>query len=120
MPELKRLGKLKYMDPYAKQAWIAALVKEFKGLIQKGTFAHLKDEASSKLNHVMEVFKCKMDKRGYVDKLKCRKVFQGDLYTPTWDMDSWNPHASWTALMIYLAMCAKLGIFPSQLDFVMA
>jgi hypothetical protein len=68
----------------------------------------------------MEVFKCKLDKDGLVDKLKARIVFRGDLYHPTTDMDSWNPHASWVALMIYLAICALHGIYPSQLDFVMA
>jgi Reverse transcriptase (RNA-dependent DNA polymerase) len=68
----------------------------------------------------MEVFKCKLDKDGLVDKLKAHIVFRGDLYRPTTDMDSWNPHASWVALMIYLAICARYDIYPSQLDFVMA
>ena len=35
-------------------------------------------------------------------------------------MDSWNPHATWPSLQLYLAMCAKFGIFPSQADYVMA
>jgi Reverse transcriptase (RNA-dependent DNA polymerase) len=68
----------------------------------------------------MEVFKCKLDKDGLVDKLKARIVFRGDLYTPTTEIDSWNPHASWVSLMVYLAICARYGMYPSQLDFVMA
>jgi hypothetical protein len=55
-----------------------------------------------------------------VDKLKCRIVFRGDLYNPQHPMDSWNPHANWLALKLFLAICAKFGMYPSQSDFVMA
>jgi hypothetical protein len=68
----------------------------------------------------MEIFKCKLDKFGKVDKLKCRIVFRGDLYSPTDDIDSWNPHATWTSLKYYLGLCAYYKIYPAQIDFVMA
>jgi hypothetical protein len=35
-------------------------------------------------------------------------------------MDSWNPHATWPSLRLFLAFCVKHKIFPSQTDFVMA
>ena len=69
---------------------------------------------------VKEVFKCKLDLHGNVDKLKARIVFREDLYTPTTDINSWNLHATWPALELYLAACAKFGMYPSQADYVMA
>ena len=35
-------------------------------------------------------------------------------------MDSWNPHATWISLRLYLALCTRFHIFPAQIDFVMA
>ena len=69
---------------------------------------------------VMELFKCKIDKEGMIDKLKARIVFRGDLYDPKDPQDSWNPHALFLALKVFLATCARLGMFPSQTDFILA
>ncbi len=55
-----------------------------------------------------------------VDKWKCRVVIRGNLYNPKEPMDSWDPHATWIALSLYLALCARFHIFPAQIDFVMA
>jgi Reverse transcriptase (RNA-dependent DNA polymerase) len=55
-----------------------------------------------------------------IDKLKCRMVFRGDLYEPTEPEDSWNPFASYQALRMYLALCARYRIFPCQTDWVQA
>ena len=68
----------------------------------------------------MDLFKCKLDKDGMIDKLKVRAVFRGDLYDPTDPQDSWNPHASFLALKVFLACCARLNIFPAQTDFLLA
>lgn len=69
---------------------------------------------------VKEVYKCKIDQDGNIDKLKARVVFRGDLYAPSHQLDSWNPHADSVALRIFLAICARFGMFPSQSDLVMA
>ena len=68
----------------------------------------------------MEIFKCKIDELGFIDKLKCHIVFRGDLYDPTTPLDSWNPHADWISIRIFFAFCACHKIFPCQIDFVMA
>jgi hypothetical protein len=120
MLETKRIKDLAYLDKHMQKAWTKAIVKEFQGLLSQNTFLPTKPRAGEKINQVMEVFKCKLDKDGLVDKLQACIVFRGDLYHPTTEKNSWNPHASWVALMIYLATCARYGIYPSQLDFVMA
>ena len=103
-----------------RRPWIH-LVKELKGLVKdRGAFKKEQPGPTDTVVPVKEVFKCKLDQHGNVDKLKARIVFRGDLYTPTTDIDSWNPHATWPSLELYLAMCAKFGIFPSQADYVMA
>jgi Reverse transcriptase (RNA-dependent DNA polymerase) len=120
IPEPKRIKDLAHLNKHTQKAWTKAIVKEFQGLLSQNTFLPAKPREGEKINQVMEVFKTKLDKDGLVDKLKARIVFRGDLYHPMTDMDSWNPHTSWVALMIYLAICARYGIYPSQLDFVMA
>ena len=68
----------------------------------------------------MEVCKCKIEKFGLIDKLKCRIVFRGDLHKNAVEKDSWNPHATWASLFVYLGFCAKYMMFPAQIDFVQA
>jgi hypothetical protein len=120
MPEPKRLFDLFKLPIQVQKAWCRALVQEFRGLVKENTFSPETPPPDFVINQIMEIFKCKLDMYGMLDKLKSRIVFRGDLYTPSCDMDSWNPHASWLSLKIFLAMCAYFGIFPSQLDFVMA
>ena len=69
---------------------------------------------------LLECYRCKLDKDGLIDKLKCRIVFRGDLYDPADPQDPWNPHASFLALKVFLAICARYGIFPAQVDFLLA
>ena len=69
---------------------------------------------------LMELFKCKLDQQGLIDNLKCRVVFRGDLHEPTPSLDPWNPHVDFTTLKVFLALCARYGMTPSQHDYVMA
>jgi Reverse transcriptase (RNA-dependent DNA polymerase) len=69
---------------------------------------------------VMEIFKCKLDANGMIDKLKTRIVFRGDQYEPTMPEDMWSPFASYLAYHMFLTLCTKFGIFPSQTDLVQA
>ena len=117
LPKPPGLYKVLKQPIATRQPWIQSLVKELKGLV--------KDRGASKkelpgLNDtvvpVKEVFKCKLDQHGNVDKLKARIIFRGDLYTPTTNINSWNPHATWPALQLYLAVCTKFGMYPSQAD----
>ena len=68
----------------------------------------------------MEVYKCKLDQDGLIDKLKCRIVFRGDLYTPNTPEDSWNPFASYMALRVFLALCARFNMPIASADWVQA
>jgi hypothetical protein len=104
-----------------REAWKKAFVKEADGIIN--TYQAVEVVPITEPNKVIPVkvvFKCKTNKDGKIDKLKCRIVVRGDLHDPVDPMDSWNPHATWTSLRLFLAICARNGIFPSQTDFVMA
>ena len=98
-----------------RRPWVQSLVKELKGLVKdRGAFKKEQPGPTDTVVPVKEVFKCKPDQHGNVDKPKAHIVFRGDLYTPTTDIDSWTPHATWP----YLAMYAEFSIFPSQADYV--
>ena len=109
------------MPPAIAKAWQKSFVKEVVGiLINRQTCKIEEPGPNDSVVPVMEVYRCKLDKDGLVDKLKCRIVFRGDLYDPADPQDPWNPHASFLALKVFLAECARLGIFPHQIDFVLA
>jgi hypothetical protein len=111
LPEPSGLYKVLKQPIATRRPWIQSLVKELKGLVKdRGAFKKEQPGPTDTVVPVKEVFKCKLDQHGNVDKLKARIVFRGDLYTPTTDIDSWNPHATWPSLQLYLAMCAKFGI----------
>jgi hypothetical protein len=121
LPEPSGLYKVLKQPIATRRPWIQSLVKELRGLVKdRGAFKKEQLGPNNTVVPVKEAFKCKLDQHGNVNKLKARIVFRGDLYTPTTDIDSWNPHATWPSLQLYLAMCAKFGIFPSQADSVMA
>ena len=121
LPEPTGLYKVLKQPIATRRPWIQSLVKELKGLVKdRGAFKKELPGLNDTVVPVKEVFKCKLDQHGNVDKLKARIVFRGDLYTLTTDIDSWNPHATWPALQLYLAVCAKFGMYPSQADYVMA
>jgi len=121
LPEPSGLYKVLKQPIATHRPWIQSLVKELKGLVKdRGAFKKEQPGRNHTVVPVKEVFKCKLDQHGNVGKLKARIVFRGDLYTPTTHINSWNPHARWPSLQLYLALCAKFGIFPSQADYVMA
>jgi hypothetical protein len=103
------------------KVWIKAFVKEIQGILITRRACEIADPGpDDDVVPIMELFKCKLDKDGLIDKVKCRCVFRGDLYDPKDPQDSWNPHASFLALKVFLAICAKMGIFPMQVDFLLA
>jgi hypothetical protein len=121
MPEPHGLKRVLREPIPIKAAWLKVFTKEFFGLvITQQAVQHETPSSTDTVIPVRELFKCKLNKHGMVDKLKCRIVFRGDLYDPQDPLDSWNPHASWFSLRMFCAMCAKYNIFPSQTDFVMA
>jgi len=121
LPEPSGLNKVLKEPIATRRPWIQSLVKELYGLVEdRGVFKKEQPGPNDTVVPVKEVSKCKLDQHGNVNKLKARIVFRGDLYTPTTDINSRNPHATWPSLQLYLATCAKFGIFPSQADYVMA
>ena len=106
---------------HVRKAWIKAFVKEIKGILIDRRACQIEDpNPDDKVVPVNDLYKCKLDQEGMVDKLKCRVVFRGDLYEPEEPLDPWNPHASFLSLKTFLAICARLGIFPRQTDLILA
>jgi hypothetical protein len=119
MPEPRRLKDILDLPHRLRQPWINALVKEFRGMIKKETMCFETKRDDDKLAPAMDLYKCKIAKDGNIDKLKCRIVYRGDLISQPED-DTWNPHASFQTLKIFLAECARLRIRPGQTDFIQA
>jgi hypothetical protein len=121
LPEPNRIPQILQLPEDIREAWLKSFRKELRGLIITNLCFRIETPPpNTRVVPLMEIFKCKLDKFGKVDKLKCRIVFRGDLYSPTEDIDSWNPHATWTSLKYYLGLCAYYKIYPAQIDFVMA
>jgi len=119
LPEPRDVRQIIRLPVHIKDAWGRSFVKEVRGLIVK-VFAKEDPGPDDTVIPLMCVFKCKLNKFGMIDKLKSRAVFRGDLYTPMDGSDSWNPHATWAGLKIFLGWCARHGTFPIQIDYVMA
>jgi hypothetical protein len=121
MPEPRDAWQILKSPPHIKQAWAKPFCKEVKGLIVTRQVFKMEDPLPGEnVTPIMMICKCKIDMFGLIDKLKCRAVFRGDLHHPLDDMDSWNPHASWIGLKVFLATCARRRMYPCQIDFVMA
>ena len=120
IPEPRSLRQVIKMPLRYRTPWIEAFVKEFKGLHRLHTYKAGQPGPNDPVTPVMDIYKCKLDQNGMIDKLKCRMVFRGDLYDPVLPEDSWNPFASHLALRFFLALCAKYKIFPAQADWVQA
>jgi hypothetical protein len=121
MPEPATIKQMLREPPNIQAAWKKAFVKEVQGIVVTHQAVEpVPQSEPSSIVPVKVVFKCKTNKHGGIDKLKCRIVVRGDLHDPQDPMDSWNPHATWPALRIFLAFCAHHHIFPSQADFEMA
>ncbi len=101
-----------------KTAWLGAVKKEIKTLVDAHTFVHDSMREGEKSIPVMELFKVKIKSDGSLDKLKCRMVVRGDLQTKLDTEDKWSPTASFRALKMFLAPAAKLRVRIKQLDFI--
>jgi hypothetical protein len=121
MPESSTIKQMRCEFQHIQATWKKVFVKEVHGIVatHEAVKIVLQSEPSS-IVPVKVVFKCKTNKHGGLDKLKCRIVVCGELHDPQDPMDSWNPHATWPALCIFLAFFAHHRIFPSQADFKMA
>ena len=119
LPEPRTVKSFSRIPIFIQKAWIAALVKEITGLVfKRKVFAKEDPQPGEKVLPLTEVFKTKLDQDGMIDKLKARICFRGDLYIPMADFDPYSPHADWISTRLFLAFCAYLNIFPSQVDFV--
>ena len=83
LPEPNRLPQVLRLPEHVQVPWLKSFVKEIRGLIVgNNCFSIETPNNSERVVPLMEVFKCKLDKFGMVDKLKCRVVFRGNLYNP--------------------------------------
>jgi hypothetical protein len=119
IPEPRSLADIKKMPPQMRDPWIKASRAEIKGLISRNTFTIEDAPKGVKAPMLMFVFKCKTNKFGFLDKLKARAVFRGDLI-PHEDVCTWNPHASWPALKCFLAYASFIRAPIRQYDFIQA
>jgi hypothetical protein len=120
LPEPRNLQQILQMPTRYREPWTAAFVKEATGLIKLNSFAIDTPPPDTPITPVMDIYKCKLDEDGMIDKLKCRIVFRGDLYNPSEPEDSWNPFANYMAFRIFLASCAEKNMFPDQTDLIQA
>ena len=121
LPEPKNVRTVLGLPEHLKRPWAKSFVKEVKGLIQTRRCFRIEDPGpDDKIVPLKVVFKCKLDQFGFIDKLKSRICFRGDLHRPSDPEDTWNPHATWPALLLFLSLCAKYGINPFQVDLVQA
>jgi hypothetical protein len=94
IPEPRTMKQVLREPLPVRTAWTKAFRKELNGLVFTQQAVAIDDPRDDdEVVPVKEIFKCKLDKTGQIDKLKCRIVFRGDLYDPKDPMDSWNPHA---------------------------
>jgi hypothetical protein len=120
MTEPRCLADVKKLPFRYQQPWINAFIKEFRGIITTNTIATGEFREGDTMTPVMDIYKCKLDKDGLIDKLKCRIVFRGDLFEMTLPEESWNPFASYLALRFFLAICARFNMSISSLDWIQA
>ena len=120
LPEPRSLADILRLPLQLKNAWIKASIAEIKGLCSRGTFKILEQPPDNiKAPFLMFIWKCKTNQFGGLDKLKARAVFRGDLI-PHEDVCTWNPHASWPALKVFLAYASFMRARIRQYDFIQA
>ena len=120
IPEPRSLAQVAKMPLRYRKPWTEAFVKEFKGLVRMNAFKIGNPGPDDSITPVMDIYRCKLDGEGMIEKLKARIVFRGDLHESLVLEDSWNPFASYQSLRFFLALCAKYNITPSQADWVQA
>jgi hypothetical protein len=120
LPEPRNLHQILRLPTRYRGPWIAAFIKEATGLIKLNSFTIDIPPPYTPITPVMDIYKCKLNEDGMIDKLKCQIVFCGDLYNPSEPKDSWNPFANYMAFRIFLASCAKKHMFPNQTDLIQA
>ena len=121
MPTPRSITEVYRLPTAVRRAWTKAFVKEVKGILIDRQACVIEDPGpEDKVIPIMDLHKTKLDKDGLLERIKTRCAFRGDLFSPKAEMDAWNPHASFLALKVLLATCTRLGIFPSQTDFVQA
>ena len=76
LPEPNRLPQVLRLPEHVQVPWLKSFVKEIRGLIVgNNCFSIETPQNSERILPLMEVFKCKLDRFGMVDKLKCCVVF---------------------------------------------
>ena len=118
-PPMNVMQMLRYKDGKKKTAWLKALKKELKTIIDSGT---LNNRENPKPDDVVvsttEANKIKLDQQGNVDKLKVRVCVRGDLQKkkdPTME-DPHSPAASMRMSKLLMAEAARHKARVFQLD----
>ena len=117
----RSIGDIERMPPEVAKAWNKAFVSEIRGVLTDRNAYKTEDPLpDDKVIPFLDVCHCKLNMDSLVDKLKVRVIFRGDLYNPKNPQDSWNPHASFADLKIFMANCARQRMYPKQFDYQLA
>ncbi|MGH7954550.1 MAG: reverse transcriptase domain-containing protein, partial [Gloeomargaritales cyanobacterium] len=117
-PPTNLAAMLRLKDKNVKQAWVKASRKEFKNLVDNGTFLLEDPNPEEKVTPCMDTYRAKLKSDGSLDKLKVRIVVRGDLQKDQSAEDTWSPTASVKLLKVYLAHAARMKCRVKQLDFI--
>jgi hypothetical protein len=133
LPEPRGLYEVLRLPPRMREPWMKAFRAEFIGLVQMGTFKPASPGPTDTVVPLMDVYKCKLNPRGEIEKFKSRWVFRGDLFnnkpdnllrdTTTHDrssIDTYCPHATMISVKFFLAESAGIHQRPWQADMIQA
>lgn len=121
LPERRGLFEVLRLPPRIREPWLKAFRDEFAGLVKMNVFKPGFPGPNDAVVPIMDIYKCKLNPNGEVDKLKVRGVFRGDLYTQDRGAtDTFCPHATMVSVKLFLAECAAMRQRPWQADMVQA
>ena len=122
LPEPCTANELFYLPPRIQKYWIKSLYKELKGLIvdEEAFDKNVTAPPGVQVLPVKDVYKCKIQSDGTIDKLKVRIAIRGDLDKDAIGENNWAPAITFIILKLFLAEAARLGLRIYQIDFISA
>ena len=120
LPEPKSFKEILRLPNDIQAAWIKAIRKEIKFLIENETFRRGEPlKLGDEVIPAMLIFKAKVTSRGYLDKLKARCCARGDLQQKSEEPDAlWSPCVFARTFKMFVAEAVKRKKRIKQLDFI--
>jgi hypothetical protein len=119
LPEPKNYRQVMQCQSEVQKAWLKAVYKEMKFLIENGTFKRgEKPNPGDEIIPAIVVFKAKITSKGYLDKLKARCVARGDLQQKSAPEETWAPYVFSRTFKMFICMAVRHLRIIKQLDFI--